>query len=1125
MALNENIMVRISADTSNYTAKMKAASKSASEFGDALERPMTAGEKFEAGFMKVGTAVGAVAAAVGVAAVKNFMDFDAAMSEVNANVGATGDELAQLKQAAIDAGSSTVYSATESAEAINELGKAGMSVTDILSGGLTGALNLAASDGMEVAQAAEYMSSALSMFHLEGSRATDVADALAAGAGKALGDVADFGEALNNCGAQAYSFGLSMEETVGTLALFAENGLVGAEAGTQLNSMLMKLASPTKDAQAMMDELGIAAYDAGGNFVGMADFAGQLQRAEADLTQEQRNQANATIFGSYAIKGANYLYAGGEKAIRDWTDAVSESGYAQELAAKKTDNLKGDLEQLGGSFEKMFLSIGEGANGPLRDVVQWVTDVVDAFASLPPQTQQVVTGIGLVIGAATLLHRQFGGLSESSSKFGQSMGLLLDPMARLQSGGPKILDGFKLAFSSASTQVDVLGTAMSRSQTVMGGLKMAGSGVLDLFGGPWGLIIGAASVGLSAWAQSAADATRRAREFQSALESGEDAITVMIGNMSEMKLGSNWINDAWLKMRTGAKDVPDLLDKVGLSMNTVAHAATGNKEALEQYNQKLLELQKNGNAQDNFRARALEQTFEAQKKAYEESSRLSEQKKQALDAEASSSENAADSTKNLTSATSEQAAAAGEAADADQILADQFGATTDGVNDFASALSEVIDALDTYYGFARSETDALLDLRSGYLDLEESVKKNGATLDTYTEKGIANRQALNDLAKSAVKAAEAQAQNGRTVDEVNGTMNEAHDKFVHYAQAMGASAEEAERMAEASGLGKDAAQRLIDAVKTANATPLEPKTAEVLTDEAIAKLNDLMGKTTSLPNGKVIIYGDNSEAMNEIAQVVGAQIDPKTGQIIANKDQYDAMLALCNGATIDPHTGQLIGENTEYWKTLCITNGWKIDPKTGFIYGNNDQAITAINAVNNKSIADKWFNVTARGADYAEQQIGRLQQMQIGDKSFTVTTYYTSQGEKVHGGTFPKGNAMGGYISGPGTGTSDSILRRVSNGEYITNARSTAKYRRELEAINGGYYEQLKAAAGYASGGYVQATPAAPYVEAARSNAEKLVFNQYLTQQMYSTGSPQVQADLAAARARSATRGLLNGVR
>lgn len=1122
MALNENIMVRISADTSNYTAKMKAASKSASEFGDALERPMTAGEKFEAGFMKVGTAVGAVAAAVGVAAVKNFMDFDAAMSEVNANVGATGDELAQLKQAAIDAGSSTVYSATESAEAINELGKAGMSVTDILSGGLTGALNLAASDGMEVAQAAEYMSSALSMFHLEGSRATDVADALAAGAGKALGGVADFGEALNNCGAQAYSFGMSMEETVGTLALFAENGLVGAEAGTQLNSMLMKLASPTKDAQAMMDELGIAAYDAGGNFVGMADFAGQLQRAEADLTQEQRNQANATIFGSYAIKGANYLYAGGEKAIRDWTDAVSESGYAQELAAKKTDNLKGDLEQLGGSFEKMFLSIGEGANGPLRDVVQWVTDVVDAFASLPPQTQQVVTGIGLVIGAATLLHRQFGGLSESSSKFGQSMGLLLDPMARLQSGGPKILDGFKLAFSSASTQVDVLGTAMSRSQTVMGGLKMAGSGVLDLFGGPWGLIIGAASVGLSAWAQSAADATRRAREFQSALESGEDAITVMIGNMSEMKLGSNWINDAWLKMRTGAKDVPDLLDKVGLSMNTVAHAATGNKEALEQYNQKLLELQKNGNAQDNFRARALEQTFEAQKKAYEESSRLSEQKKQALDAEASSSENAADSTKNLTSATSEQAAAAGEAADADQILADQFGATTDGVNELATALSEVISALDTYYGFARSETDALLDLRSGYLDLEESVKKNGATLDTYTEKGIANRQALNDLAKSAVKAAEAQAQNGRTVDEVNGTMNEAHDKFVHYAQAMGASAEEAERMAEASGLGKDAANELVEAVKNLDQTSANP-TVDVNTDEANQKIDDTKLRLQSMPNGQFMVYGNNDQAMQALAEVTGATIDPKTGTLTLNKDQYDIALAIANGAKIDPKTGYLLGDNSDMWKKVAAANGWRIDPKTGFIYGNNGHAMRSVRQVQEQKISDKNFSINALGADYAAQQIGRLQQMQIGDKSFTVTTYYTSQGEKVQGGTIPKGNALGGYISGPGTGTSDSILRRVSNGEYITNARSTAKYRRELEAINGGYYEQLRAAGGYASGGYVQATPAAPYVQTVIGDNGVPRYVQNITNNMHVVGSQSTQAALLASKIRSSTRGMLGG--
>ena len=1118
-------MVRISADTSNYTAKMRAASKSASEFGDALERPMTAGEKFEAGFMKVGTAVGAVAAAVGVAAVKNFADFDAAMSEVNANVGATGDELAQLKHAAIDAGSSTVYSATESAEAINELGKAGMSVTDILSGGLTGALNLAASDGMEVAQAAEYMSSALSMFHLEGSRATDVADALAAGAGKALGGVADFGEALNNCGAQAYSFGMSMEETVGTLALFAENGLVGAEAGTQLNSMLMKLASPTKDAQAMMDELGIAAYDAGGNFVGMADFAGQLQRAEADLTQEQRNQANATIFGSYAIKGANYLYAGGEKAIRDWTDAVSESGYAQELAAKKTDNLKGDLEQLGGSFEKMFLSIGEGANGPLRGVVQWVTDMVDAFASMPPQVQQVVTGIGLLAGASAVLHGRFGELSDSSSKFKQNMGMLIDPVARAQTAFPQFANGIKLAFSSAETQMQTFGTAVSRSQAVMSGMKMVGSGVMNMLGGPFGIAVGVAGFALSAYAKKVQESKARTEEFESALKSTGDASETILNKIQDISYGK------WDRMITGVSGLQEALDKAGISAAEFALAVQGSEPHLDSVNEKIKQL---ANVDDwTGRSRETAGIISSDLKMlsgdYEKAVKNTEEYKQATSELGTQSGETSSKMGELTSATGEQAAAASEAADADQILSDQFGATTDGVNELASALSEVISALDTYYGFARSETDALLDLRSGYIDLEESVKKNGATLDTYTEKGIANRQALNDLAKSAVKAAEAQAQNGRTVDEVNGTMNEAHDKFVHYAQAMGASAEEAERMAEASGLGKDAANELVEAVKNLDQTSANPK---INMDVAPAQsaLGELASKTTSLPNGNVVIYGNNQPAMLQIAEVVGAKVDPKTGNITADKTQFDAILALANGAKLDPKTGVLKGDNSDYWASVCKANGWTIDTKTGIIKGDNGQALAAVNAVNNKKVFDKYFTVSDSGtAQLNINRVATLDAMQISNKSYTITERLVQMRESIDAGQAPHifegKRATGGPIIGPGTGTSDSVPIWASNGEYMINARSTAKYRREIEAINGGYYEQYKAAAGYASGGYVQATPAAPYVEAQRFDAARNVFTQQITNNFASNNSPYVQAELTAAKLRMNTRTLLGASR
>lgn len=1126
MALNENIMVRISADTSNYTAKMRAASKSASEFGDALERPMTAGEKFEAGFVKAGTMVGAVSAAIGVAAVKSFADFDAAMSEVGANVDTTGNQLTMLREAALEAGKSTIYSATESAQAINELGKAGMSVSDILSGGLTGALNLAASDGMEVAQAAEYMSSALAMFHLEGSRATDVADALAAGAGKALGEVSDFGEALNNCGAQAYSFGMSMEETVGTLALFAENGLVGAEAGTQLNSMLMKLASPTKEAQGVMDELGIAAYDAGGNFVGMAEFAGQLQKAEADLTQEQRNQYNATMFGSYAIKGANYLYQAGEQGVRDWTDAVSESGYASEIAAKKTDNLKGDLEQLGGAVETSFIRIGEAGNGILRPIVQTITDVIDAFADLPSGVQQGVVAIGLVMGAAAGLHKVFGHLETSTSTFGRTMGLVVDPIQRVKTASSDVQQGMqmvKAAFMSPQAQIETFGTTIGKTQGIMAGLKTGATGIMDLMGGPWGVAISAGITVLGSLIQQHQRAKERVDELAESLRSGASAAEYFGKALSKSE-GSMYTEGFFNKLKNGFDDVWTAVDKVGIKHSEFVDAITGDKAAYDSIVNSVNEWYKSQNL--------IGQWFDSSGNVVLES--LSEQQKnyqQALESTKAQEQAAHDAARQKTAAllegkdaTAEYAAATGEAADADQILSDQFGATTDGVNELATALSDVISALDTYYGFARSETDALLDLRSGYLDLEESVKKNGATLDTYTEKGIANRQALNDLAKSAVKAAEAQAQNGRSIDEINGTMNEAHDKFVQYAQAMGASAEEAERMAEASGLGKDAANDLVEAVKNLDQTSANP-TVDVNTDEANQKIDDTKLRLQSMPNGQFMVYGNNDQAMQALAEVTGATIDPKTGTLTLNKDQYDIALAIANGAKIDPKTGYLLGDNSDMWKKVAAANGWRIDPKTGFIYGNNGHAMRSVRQVQEQKINDKNFSINALGADYAAQQIGRLQQMTIGDKSFTVTTYYTSQGEKVHGGTIPKGNAMGGYISGPGTGTSDSILRRVSNGEYITNARSTAKYRRELEAINGGYYEQLRAAGGYAGGGYVQATPAAPYVEAQRFDAARNVYTQQITNNFASNNSPYVQAELTAAKLRMNTRTLLGASR
>ena len=141
------------------------------------------------------------------------------------------------------------------------MAKAGLSARDILAGGLTGALDLAAAGGLGVAEAAGIAATTLQQFQLDGEEATHVADLLAAGAGKAMGDVTDLGTALDQAGLVASQFGLSVDETVGTLSAFASAGMLGSDAGTSMRTMLLRLANPTKEVADLMSSLGISAYD------------------------------------------------------------------------------------------------------------------------------------------------------------------------------------------------------------------------------------------------------------------------------------------------------------------------------------------------------------------------------------------------------------------------------------------------------------------------------------------------------------------------------------------------------------------------------------------------------------------------------------------------------------------------------------------------------------------------------------------------------------------------------------------------------------------------------------------------------------------------------------------------
>ncbi|MFI8595867.1 phage tail tape measure protein [Rothia koreensis] len=454
---------KAAASASDATVAMKKTSESADE----LARKQ---HEYEQSWRDVSTA--ATIAGTGILAgvgyvVKAYADFDQAMSTVKADTHESAENMDKLREAAVKAGEDTAYSATEAAGAIDELAKAGVSTSDILGGGLHGALDLAAAGELEVQEAAEIAASAMTQFGLKGNDLNHVADLLAAGAGKAQGSVHDMGKALNQAGLIASQAGLSIEETTGGLAAFAAAGLTGSDAGTSFKTMLQRLQAPSKESQLLLDQLGITMYDQEGKFVGLANLSGQLHDKMSGMTDAQRNAALATIFGSDAVRGANVLYTQGQEGIQGWIDKVNDAGYASETASAKQDNLRGDLEKLGGSIESVFLKSGSGANEMLRNIVQFAEKVVDWIGRIPGPVLTAVAGFTALLGATALL---VGGGMKLISML-SALNRAFTALSGINAGG-KLRD-FASAAGSAATKSGLLGTALK-------GLTIAGA-VLGAF--------------------------------------------------------------------------------------------------------------------------------------------------------------------------------------------------------------------------------------------------------------------------------------------------------------------------------------------------------------------------------------------------------------------------------------------------------------------------------------------------------------------------------------------------------------------------------------------------------------------------------------------------------------------
>lgn len=374
-------------------------------------------------------------ALVGAGAVKTQADFEQAMNQLQVAADVPAEGMADLEALAKRMGAETVFSAGEAANAMVELAKAGMTPAQIEAGALEASMALAATEGLNLADAATTVVNAMGAFHIAAKDTSAVADALAGASMASTASVDSLRMALSQVGTGAHAAGLSLNDTVAVLAAFDQAGIKGSDAGTSLKTMLSRLVPNTAKAAEAMQELGLNFVDAHGNFLPIEKVAGQLQAKLGKLSEAERTVALNTIFGSDAQRAANILTEQGEAGIAKLIKATEKQGSAQKMADARMKGTAGSLEKMKGSIETAGLAIGQSLAPYVVQVADKIAELANRFTSLDPATQKTVVAIAAIALAIGPVTKGLGLLVTGVGRFVQAIGFVI-----------KIMNVLRLAF-------------------------------------------------------------------------------------------------------------------------------------------------------------------------------------------------------------------------------------------------------------------------------------------------------------------------------------------------------------------------------------------------------------------------------------------------------------------------------------------------------------------------------------------------------------------------------------------------------------------------------------------------------------------------------------------------------
>lgn len=372
---------------------------------------------------------------------KTASDFEYGMSQVKAITGATGDDFERLKSTALDLGASTAFSASEVADAMTEMAKAGWDTNQIISG-MGGVLNAAAASGEELASVSTIVADAITGFGMAASDSTKVADLLTQAANSGTIGISDLGESFKYIAPVAGAMGYNIEDVTTALAAMSKAGIKGSQAGTALRTMLTNMANPTDNMAAAMDLLGVSLYDTEGNMYslnellsqmrtgfnelalsneefaeGMADLNNQLKTG--NINQSQYNSLaydlmNRTMSAEEALWAQNAAMLAGKEGMSGLLSVMTmteeeyqnlsnemynSAGIAEETAAVMQDNLQSKIEQLGGALETLGITFGTLIIPYVQSFVVGLTSIIEKISNLDPGIQSLIVTLAAIVAA------------------------------------------------------------------------------------------------------------------------------------------------------------------------------------------------------------------------------------------------------------------------------------------------------------------------------------------------------------------------------------------------------------------------------------------------------------------------------------------------------------------------------------------------------------------------------------------------------------------------------------------------------------------------------------------------------------------------------------------------------